>query len=570
MGERIKINTKKPLSTKKNSAHNKQKTGFRSQSSHVDRILFLQRTIGNQAVQRLIKSGTLQTKLKIGQQGDKYEQEADRVADAVMQMPEPQVQRQTEQEEEKLQAKTMAEQITPLVQRQIETEEEEEEIIQTERANRRTPQVGHSLEAQIHHLRGGGQPLSTPTRAFFEPRFSYDFSQVRVHTDSKAVEAAGSVKAKAFTIGREVVFSSGNYSPNTFGGRQLLAHELTHVIQQQGRQQRIQRVTDDVVECNRNGAPACLVHLHGNETEALNVAVSLYRNHCLNLVHIGNPGRRKVHVDVSVNLSGGGTRTFACCADPNRIFSNAGIDAGWRNWNNGTRQMCNNSLCCVQHQIAAKDAIRAFRDNTLLPAINRCREGAGNVSEINAGTSVTGRPVIAFHNNTQTPNPTTTSSLSIHSYIGNSATTAIHTTSTQDQRLLQIAYDQLCQNPSINQSDPPNPRLCTGIGNLRNPHIQTDTGPNRQDPDDFILVTNPYDFVAFVRQGRNVVLQAAAPTDDGSLSVLLKRERYINVEAQRGRGNEQEIMGRQAVETALSLRGGGPPCTSAPRGGCPY
>jgi len=63
MGERIKITAKKPLSTKENSASNKQKTGFRSQSSHVDQILFLQRTIGNQAVQRLIKSGALQANM---------------------------------------------------------------------------------------------------------------------------------------------------------------------------------------------------------------------------------------------------------------------------------------------------------------------------------------------------------------------------------------------------------------------------------------------------------------------------------------------------------------------------
>jgi len=76
MGERIKITAKKPLSTKENSASNKQKTGFRSLSSHIGRILFLQRTIGNQAVQRLIKSGALQAKLRIGQLGDVYEQEA--------------------------------------------------------------------------------------------------------------------------------------------------------------------------------------------------------------------------------------------------------------------------------------------------------------------------------------------------------------------------------------------------------------------------------------------------------------------------------------------------------------
>jgi hypothetical protein len=105
MGERIKINAKKSLSAKENSAPHKQKTGFRSQSSHVDRILFLQRTIGNQAVQRLIKSGILQVKLKIGQLGDKYEQEADRMVEQVIHIPEPQVQRQVEEEEEPLQTK---------------------------------------------------------------------------------------------------------------------------------------------------------------------------------------------------------------------------------------------------------------------------------------------------------------------------------------------------------------------------------------------------------------------------------------------------------------------------------
>jgi hypothetical protein len=80
-----------------------------------DRILFLQRTIGNQAVQRLIKSGTLQAKLMIGQPGDKYEQEADQVADAVMRMPDLEVKRQLEpdnKEEERLQAKPIVEMIT--------------------------------------------------------------------------------------------------------------------------------------------------------------------------------------------------------------------------------------------------------------------------------------------------------------------------------------------------------------------------------------------------------------------------------------------------------------------------
>jgi len=217
MGELIKINAKKPLSTKENSTSNKQKTGFQSQSTHVDQILFLQRTIGNQAVQRLIKSGALQAKLRIGQPGDKYEQEADRVADAVMRMPEPEMQRQ-EEEEEVLQTKPLVDQITPVVQRQVE-EEEEEEMLQAKSREDATSEVTHDLESQINAIKGGGRPLGESERGFFEPRFGSDFSQVRVHT--------------AYTIGKDVVFQEGQYAPRTSEGRRLLAHELTHVIQQE-------------------------------------------------------------------------------------------------------------------------------------------------------------------------------------------------------------------------------------------------------------------------------------------------------------------------------------------------
>ncbi|MCK5633444.1 MAG: hypothetical protein KAI06_00050, partial [Anaerolineales bacterium] len=101
------------------------------------------RTIGNQAVQRLVKSGTLQAKLKIGQPGDKYEQEADRVADKVMRMPEPGVQRQEEpeEEEETLQSKPLAGEITQLVQKQVEPEEEEEEMLQAKSREDATSEV---------------------------------------------------------------------------------------------------------------------------------------------------------------------------------------------------------------------------------------------------------------------------------------------------------------------------------------------------------------------------------------------------------------------------------------------
>ena len=81
-------------------------------------------------------------------------------------------------------------------------------------------------------LRSPGQPLDAHTRAFMEPRFGHNFGQVRVHTDSKAVEASQAVSALAFTVGDEVVFGAGQYRPGTTEGANLLVHELTHVVQQ--------------------------------------------------------------------------------------------------------------------------------------------------------------------------------------------------------------------------------------------------------------------------------------------------------------------------------------------------
>lgn len=88
------------------------------------------------------------------------------------------------------------------------------------------PRVVHDV------LRSPGQPLDSNTRAFFEPRFGHDFSNVRVHTDGKAAESAQAVSAHAYTAGRDVVFGHGQYSPSTAEGRKLLGHELTHVVQQ--------------------------------------------------------------------------------------------------------------------------------------------------------------------------------------------------------------------------------------------------------------------------------------------------------------------------------------------------
>lgn len=154
-----------------------------------------------------------------------------------MRMPEPRVQRQFEPEEEEdeelVQTKPLASQITPLVQRQ--SEEEEELPLQTKGESGGAARVTPQFAGQIDALRCGGQPLDVGTRKFFEPRFGQDFSQVRVHASHDAAHLAEAIKAQAFTVGKHIIFAQNRYQPSTDKGRRLLAHELTHVVQQRNR-----------------------------------------------------------------------------------------------------------------------------------------------------------------------------------------------------------------------------------------------------------------------------------------------------------------------------------------------
>lgn len=95
------------------------------------------------------------------------------------------------------------------------------------------PSPVHEVPPIVYEvLRSPGQPLDAATRAFMEPRFGHDFSGVRVHKDAKAAESARAMNALAFTVGHDVVFRGGDYSSESNNGRKLLAHELTHVVQQ--------------------------------------------------------------------------------------------------------------------------------------------------------------------------------------------------------------------------------------------------------------------------------------------------------------------------------------------------
>jgi hypothetical protein len=166
----------------------------------------------------------VQAKLTIGQPNDRYEQEADRVAEQVMSMPDTAVQRQvdgieeTEAEEtEAVQTKPLADTITPMVQRQPKRSKK--------------PNKNHlNLEHQLNSTKGQGSPLAKDVRSFMEPRFGVDFSQVRVHTGGQAAQMNKKLGAKAFAHGGDLYFGSG-YQPKNDA---LMAHELTHIVQQTG------------------------------------------------------------------------------------------------------------------------------------------------------------------------------------------------------------------------------------------------------------------------------------------------------------------------------------------------
>ncbi len=95
-------------------------------------------------------------------------------------------------------------------------------------------QVPPPIEQRIHRARGGGRGLDSGVRAQMESAFATDFSDVRIHTDGEADSLNRSLNARAFTVGSDVFFRSGNYQPGNTSGRELLAHELTHVVQQGG------------------------------------------------------------------------------------------------------------------------------------------------------------------------------------------------------------------------------------------------------------------------------------------------------------------------------------------------
>ncbi|HLF64402.1 MAG TPA: DUF4157 domain-containing protein, partial [Saprospiraceae bacterium] len=199
-------------------------------------------------------SAFFQPKLTINTPGDKYEQEADAVADQVMRMPQNShqvdvispmhIQRKCKAcEEEELQRKEKEESrhtTATDIQRKCAACEEEGNKVQRKSENE-LDGAPESLSQQLSTRPGSGNPLDATTLASMNHSFGSDFSGVRVHTDVNAAQMNKGIQAKAFTYGSDIYFNDGHYNPRSTEGKRLLAHELTHVEQQNGSQQNIQR-----------------------------------------------------------------------------------------------------------------------------------------------------------------------------------------------------------------------------------------------------------------------------------------------------------------------------------------
>ncbi|HEY5895498.1 MAG TPA: DUF4157 domain-containing protein [Chthoniobacterales bacterium] len=232
----------------------------------------------------------IQAKLRIGAPNDRYEQEADRVAEQVMRMPDsepeatfpsahpaspPRVQR-------KCTACSVSGKLCPdcekELQRQPDDKQEEESEIHPVRtiatdedlllaakadSPSRVPMRTETVDG-IAALRGGGRPLPPEERNFMELRFGRDFGNVRIHTGPRAESLARQIRAQAFTLGDDIAFGAGRFQPEQETGRRLLAHELTHTIQQSGAAARLggQRLIQRAV-CENVPPPSGMTCLPG-------------------------------------------------------------------------------------------------------------------------------------------------------------------------------------------------------------------------------------------------------------------------------------------------------------------
>jgi Domain of unknown function (DUF4157) len=175
---------------------------------------------GNQAIQSLLRWGLLQPKLTIGSINDPVEREADSVATRIVGVP-----------------SRRSGQSSPRSSHQ-------ESLLQRLPIHQESSSSAPGIVEQVQH--SAGRPLDPATRTFFEPRIGQDLGHIRVDTDQEASDSAHSIHALAYTVGRDIAFAQGRYSPHTDEGKRLLAHELVHTVQQSSRASSVVQRTPDL------------------------------------------------------------------------------------------------------------------------------------------------------------------------------------------------------------------------------------------------------------------------------------------------------------------------------------
>lgn len=209
----------------------------------------------------------IQTSLKIGQPGDKYEQEADAVADRVMRMSETEtMQMQPVEEEEIMQPKLRMQPVEEeeSIQMKCDKCEKDEEMLQT-KSGSGEKNASPLISQKIQNSKGNGKALSSDANQYMSSAFGNDFSGVQIHTGFDAVQMNQKLGARAFTVGNDIYFNEGEYNPNSGEGKHLLAHELAHTVQQGA-------ALKPVIQKQDAGVPAC-----PSET-ALNTIEANYRS----------------------------------------------------------------------------------------------------------------------------------------------------------------------------------------------------------------------------------------------------------------------------------------------------
>ncbi|WP_045855612.1 eCIS core domain-containing protein [Teredinibacter purpureus] len=194
--------------------------------------------MGNSAVRSTPVLPCLQPALKIGGSNDRFEQEADRVAARIMSSANDNRAKQESRPRQWHPRSAASSESHARVQRQCASCKQEDDKTLQRKISPTVPSGGGAPYARPAALPTGvtaqGQPLEQGAKHFFESRFGTDFSHVRIHSNPAANALSQHYSARAFTYGRDIVFSSGEYNPRSVTGRHLLAHELTHVLQQTG------------------------------------------------------------------------------------------------------------------------------------------------------------------------------------------------------------------------------------------------------------------------------------------------------------------------------------------------